>query len=320
MTESIKTAIALIGPTASGKTALSLEIAKHFPVEMISIDSALVYRGMDIGTAKPDRATLDQIPHHLIDIISPLQTYSAAQFRADCVQCMKDIQQRGKIPLLVGGTMLYVQALQKGLNNLPEADMIIRARLDDLAAEQGWPALHKQLASVDPETALRLSENDSQRIQRALEIYEITGQPMSTLLQQETDSDLPCRLFTIGLMAENRALLHERIAQRFDLMIDAGFLNEVSELKQQYPELTPSFPSMRCVGYRQAWHHLEGDTNFSTFRDQAIAATRQLCKRQLTWLRSMPLDYRYDAFEENLQEKLMQQVTNLLADATQDVT
>ena len=280
-------AIFLMGPTASGKTGLAVELLQHLPIELISVDSALVYKGMDIGTAKPDAATLAVAPHHLIDVIEPTHVYSAAHFRKDALRLMADITSRGKIPLLVGGTMLYFKALQGGLSQLPEADIEVRARLDAQALEIGWPAMHAMLAKVDPETAARLEPGDSQRIQRALEVYELSGQTMSALHKQSAGDDLPYRLLKIALVPSDRKVLHERIATRFDTMLQQGFLDEVRRLRTAYPELGPETPAMRCVGYRQALQHLDGEYDLAELREKGIAATRQLAKRQLTWLRGM---------------------------------
>lgn len=293
-------AIFLMGPTASGKTGLAVELFQRFPVELISVDSALVYKGMDIGTAKPDAETLKRAPHHLIDIIDPTQAYSAAHFRSDALRLMADITARGKIPLLVGGTMLYFNALQGGLSNLPQANPDIRARLDDEAREQGWPALHARLAKVDPETAARLEPSDSQRIQRALEVWEISGQPMSVLYKQSVSEKLPYNLLKIALIPSDRAVLHQRIAVRFDIMLEQGFLQEVVRLRKEYPELTPDTPSMRCVGYRQALQYLDGEFDIAELREKGIAATRQLAKRQLTWLRGMDDIAVLDCLDSNL--------------------
>ncbi|CAB3639977.1 tRNA (adenosine(37)-N6)-dimethylallyltransferase MiaA [Trinickia soli] len=284
-----RTAIAcLLGPTASGKTAAALAFAARHPSEIVSVDSALVYRGMDIGTAKP---TLDEralAPHHLIDIRDPTEAYSAADFRADALRVIEEILARGHVPLLVGGTMLYYKALTQGLNDLPSADPHVRASLEAEAARDGWPALHARLASVDPATAARLAPNDAQRIQRALEVITLTGTPMSTLLAQaERDDDTPYRFVPIALEPSDRAVLHARIAERFDAMLAAGFIDEVRHLRAR-GDLNPGLPSMRCVGYRQAWEYLDGSIDYATMRDKGIFATRQLCKRQLTWLRSMP--------------------------------
>lgn len=274
-----------MGPTASGKTDLAVALHARLPVEVISVDSALVYRGMDIGTAKPDAATLAACPHHLIDLLSPSESYSAGRFRHDALALMDGIAGRGRVPLLVGGTMLYFRALKHGLDVLPQADPALRAELDARAAREGWAALHAELARLDPVTAARLSINDSQRIQRALEVCLSTGQPLSAL-HGRGEAGLPYRLLEIALLPEDRAWLHRRIELRFEHMLAAGLLDEVRQLRQRYPDLTPDLPSMRCVGYRQAWAHLDGETDAAGFRAQAIAATRQLAKRQITWLRS----------------------------------
>ena len=281
-------AVAIMGPTASGKTAAALEIAKHIPCEIISVDSALVYRQMDIGTAKPNAEELASVPHHLIDILDPTEAYSAMQFRNDALSLAQDIRARGKLPLLVGGTMLYFKVLRDGLDDLPEADPEVRARLDQEAARDGVPALHARLATLDPETAARLKPNDSQRIQRALEINELTGKPMSALLTQKTATALPFTLLPLALEPSDRAVLHERIARRFDLMLENdGLLNEVRKLRAR-GDLHLGLPSMRCVGYRQAWEYLDGQYDHAEMRERGIIATRQLAKRQITWLRSTP--------------------------------
>ena len=283
-------AVAIMGPTASGKTGAALEIARRRPCEIISVDSALVYRGMDIGTAKPTADELAAVPHHLIDIIDPADSYSVMQFRADALRLVDEISRRGALPLLVGGTMLYFKALRDGLDTLPPADPALRSALDREAAELGVPALHARLAVLDPPTAARLKPNDSQRIQRALEIISLTGQPMSALLAQAAPAPLPFTLLPIALEPSDRAVLHQRIATRFDAMLDradGGLLAEVRRLRER-GDLHPGLPSMRCVGYRQAWEYLDGQIDRATLRDKGIAATRQLAKRQLTWLRSMP--------------------------------
>jgi tRNA dimethylallyltransferase len=287
--------IALAGPTASGKSAASLAIAQRWPVEIVSVDSALIYRGMDIGSAKPSPAERALVPHHLIDILDPLQSYSAADFVRDTTRLVDEITARGRTALLVGGTMLYFKALVVGLDDMPQADAGVRLSLEARAREQGWPALHAELARVDPVTAARLPPNDSQRIQRALEVYEVSGQPISSFQTGRThnpDSPLaPTHL--ISLEPLDRAWLHARIAQRFDDMLAAGFLDEVRALRAR-GDLSTELPSMRCVGYRQAWDMLDahGDAltpeQLAELRDLGIVATRQLGKRQLTWLRSMP--------------------------------
>ncbi|MFM0518356.1 tRNA (adenosine(37)-N6)-dimethylallyltransferase MiaA [Caballeronia jiangsuensis] len=297
----------LLGPTASGKTAAALAFAARHPVEIVSVDSALVYREMDIGTAKPDAVERAAAPHHLIDIIDPAETYSAAQFRADALRLVGEIVARGNVPLLVGGTMLYYKALTQGLNDLPTADADVRATLDADAARDGWPALHARLATVDPQTAARLAPNDSQRIQRALEIFMLTGQPMSTLLAAPRTQhvDAPYRFVPIALEPSDRAVLHARIAARFDAMLARGFIDEVRRLRAR-GDLDLSMPSMRCVGYRQAWEYLDGATGYDEMRDKGIFATRQLCKRQLTWLRAMPERVVVDCCVEDATQRAME--------------
>jgi tRNA dimethylallyltransferase len=280
----------LLGPTASGKTAAALAFAARHPAEIVSVDSALVYREMDIGTAKPSAAELSAAPHHLIDIIDPAESYSAAQFRADALRLAGEIIARGRVPLLVGGTMLYYKALTQGLNDLPSADAAVRAALDAEAERDGWPALHARLARIDPATAARLAPNDSQRIQRALEIFTLSGQPMSALLaapRAASSGDAPFSFVPIALEPSDRAVLHARIAARFDAMLAHGLIDEVERLRAR-GDLDLSMPSMRCVGYRQAWEFLDGAYGHAEMRDRGVFATRQLCKRQLTWLRAMP--------------------------------
>jgi tRNA dimethylallyltransferase len=291
-----------MGPTASGKTGLAVELYQHLPVELISVDSALVFKGMDIGTAKPDAATLAQAPHHLIDLIPPTEVYSAANFRNDALKLMADITARGKVPLLVGGTMLYFRALQGGLSALPEADSQVRAKLDTEAAQIGWPAMHAKLAKIDPATAARLEPADAQRVQRALEVYEISGKTMTELHQATSGGDLPYRLLKIALVPSDRSVLHSRIATRFDDMLNQGFLDEVKALLKQYTALTPELPSMRCVGYRQALEHLAGQFDADELRDRGIFATRQLAKRQLTWLRGMDDNFEIDCLNPKMNE------------------
>ena len=284
-------AIALVGPTASGKTAAALALAEALApcggAEIISMDSALVYRGMDIGTAKPSRAELAQVPHHLIDILDPLQAYSAAEFARDAVRLIGDIRARGHTPLLVGGTMLYLKALLDGLNDMPAADPQVRADIQQRALERGWPALHAELQAVDPVTAARLAPGDSQRIGRALEVWSMTGQPLSHFHQQQRHTAPGLNIPVISLEPADRGWLHERIAQRFDAMLAAGFLDEVRTLRSR-GDLHPDLPSMRCVGYRQAWQGLDEGWRETEIRERGIFATRQLAKRQLTWLRGMP--------------------------------
>lgn len=279
--------LCLMGPTASGKSAIALAVADRFGLEIVSVDSALVYRGMDIGTAKPTPAERAQVPHHLLDLIDPSGSYSAAQFRADALAAIAAIRARGTEPLLVGGTMLYFKALREGLDTLPQADPVLRARLEREAAALGWPALHARLAEVDPATAERLPPTDAQRIQRALEIHALTGQPMSALLGGREARTAPHRFLNLSLEPSDRAALHARIEARFDAMLAQGFLDEVRALRAR-GDLHPGLPSIRCVGYRQAWDYLEGRLHGAEMRGQAIAATRQLAKRQLTWLRALP--------------------------------
>jgi tRNA dimethylallyltransferase len=321
--KSLPPAIFLMGPTASGKTNVAVELVKHLPVELISVDSALVYRDMDIGTAKPDAATLARAPHHLIDIIDPTEAYSAAAFRHDALRLMHNITQRGKIPLLVGGTMLYFKALSVGLSDLPQSNPAVRAALDAEIAQHGIKQLHKQLAKVDAETAARLKPTDTQRIQRAMEIYLITGQPMSVLIQNHqgvlpyaptearivgaygnTPHTLPYRITSIALIPSDRAVLHQRIATRFKAMLAHGLVDELRTLRKNYP-LHPNMTSMRCVGYRQAWQFMEGEINDVQLLETGIAATRQLAKRQLTWLRSMPDNIEMDCLAPNLAKRVL---------------
>ncbi|MDH4192084.1 MAG: tRNA (adenosine(37)-N6)-dimethylallyltransferase MiaA [Betaproteobacteria bacterium] len=274
----------LLGPTASGKSRLALDCAGGLPVEIVSIDSAQVYRGLDIGTAKPSRAERDRVPHHLIDLIDPDAAYSAGQFRQDALRAIEEILARRRIPLLVGGTMLYYRALAMGLDVLPRADPALRAAIDAEAARRGWPSLHEELGRVDPESARRVGPHDAQRIQRALEVWRATGQPLSRL-HGTAIAPPPFVLKTFAIVPQDRALLHERIAKRFDAMLEAGLVEELAGLRERH-RLAADMPSMRCVGYRQAWDYLQGRCDRATMRDKAIAATRQLAKRQFTWLRS----------------------------------
>jgi tRNA dimethylallyltransferase len=304
-------AIFLMGPTASGKTALAVSLVERFPLEIVSVDSALVYRDMNIGTAKPDAATLSRAPHHLLDIRDPTESYSAAAFCADAQRLMADITARGKVPLLVGGTMLYFRALLQGLDDLPRADPALRKKREIEAASRGWPALHVELAQVDPVTAQRLSPNDSQRIGRALEIYQLTGKPMSALLDQ-AQTALPYRVLQLALIPSDRAVLHQRIATRFDTMLAEGLLDEVEALRKTYA-LTSDLPAMRAVGYRQAWAYLDGAIDRAGLREQGLAATRQLAKRQLTWLRSWPDAVVLDALVDDLDAQALDQVARHLS-------
>ena len=277
----------LLGPTASGKSAASLALAAQRPIEIISVDSALVYRGMDIGTAKPTLAERAAVPHHLIDLIEPTQAYSAARFAADARRLIREIRARGNEPLLVGGTMLYAKALIEGLHDLPLADPALRARLEQQAHTLGWPAMHARLAVLDPVTAARLEPGDAQRVQRALEVIELSGRPMSALLaEQDRLGPDDLRFEVIALEPSDRSCLHARIAARLDQMFAAGFLDEVRRLRAR-GDLQANLPSMRCVGYRQAWEHLDGLYDAQAMHERSLAATRQLAKRQLTWLRAM---------------------------------
>jgi tRNA dimethylallyltransferase len=304
-------AIILLGPTASGKTVVASELVKSLSCEVISVDSAQVYKGMDIGTAKPGFETLKRVPHHLIDIIEPHETYSAAKFRDDALTLMREISERGNIPLLVGGTMLYFRSLIEGLNDLPEADPMVRLLIDTMAEENGWPAVHAKLAEVDPETAARLDPNDSQRVQRALEIFHITGKPMAEWLQKPKYVYFPYTPIKISLVPGDRAVLHERIATRFDEMLEAGLVREVKDLREEYA-LEGSMPSMRCVGYRQAWQHINGEFGIDELRKQGVAATRQLAKRQLTWLRSMTDLTEFDCVAPDLPDMVLQYIRHEL--------
>jgi len=290
----LPTCIALAGPTASGKTAAALAIAQRWPVEIISVDSALVYRGMDIGSAKPTPDELAAVRHHLIDIRDPLNAYSAAEFVLDAKRLMREISARGRRPLLVGGTMLYFKALMQGIDDMPKADPGVRAQIALQAQTKGWPAMHAELAKVDPITAARLQPQDSQRISRALEVFKISGQPLSFFQTRNTAKDvadlhpnIDFNFRLISLEPLERSWLHARIAARFDAMLAAGFMDEVKALRAR-GDLHADLPSMRCVGYRQAWEALEGTSPMAELHDKGIFATRQLAKRQITWLRSMP--------------------------------
>ena len=300
---SLPPAILLMGPTASGKTAVVQALARSLPVEVVSVDSAQVYRDMDIGTAKPTPAELAECPHHLIDLISPEESYSAARFRADAIRLIADIAARGRVPLLAGGTMLYFKALREGLSSLPAADPVLRLEIEARAAAQGWPALHAELAARDPQAAARLEPNDAQRIQRALEIVLLTGAPLAESYARREHAPLPFRPVAIALLPSVRSALHERIARRFDDMLARGLVEEVESLRRRY-RLHPELPSMRCVGYRQVWDYIEGDGDRQTLRDKGIFATRQLAKRQLTWLRSFRDVAEFDCLDARLVERV----------------
>ncbi len=331
--------VAIMGPTASGKTASALEIARHIPVEIISVDSAMVYRGMDIGTAKPNSEELAAVPHHLINIKEPTQSYWAMQFRDDALRLFADIHARGKLVLMVGGTMLYFKALRNGLDELPQADPALRARLDAEAARIGVPGMHAKLSQLDPITAGRLKSNDRQRIQRALEIIELSGRTMSSLLlTNRSTPELPFDILSLALEPSDRSVLHQYIAQRFDLMLDqqhdgltaavtngeltkdggansgaikGGLIQEVAALRAR-GDLHLGLPSMRCVGYRQTWKYLNGEYGYQELREKGIAATRQLAKRQLTWLRSMPERIVIDCIGNHVAKTVLETVSNAL--------
>ncbi|MDR2989381.1 MAG: tRNA (adenosine(37)-N6)-dimethylallyltransferase MiaA [Providencia alcalifaciens] len=293
VTQQKPNAIFLMGPTASGKTALAIELRKHLPVEIISVDSALIYRGMDIGTAKPTQEELSQAPHHLIDILDPSQPYSAADFRRDALNVMDEISSQGKIPLLVGGTMLYFKALLEGLSPLPSASPEVREAIEKIAQEQGWAEVHRRLAEVDPVSAARIHPNDPQRLSRALEVYLISGQTL-TEMTQTAGTELPYNVFQFAIEPQDRKILHERIERRFRLMLEAGFEDEVKALYQR-DDLHVDLPSIRCVGYRQMWSYLDGEIDYDEMVYRGICATRQLAKRQITWLRSWDNVHRLDS-------------------------
>ncbi|MDR2506764.1 MAG: tRNA (adenosine(37)-N6)-dimethylallyltransferase MiaA [Candidatus Accumulibacter sp.] len=292
-------AILLMGPTASGKSAVALDLARRFPVEIVSVDSAQVFRDMNIGTAKPDAGTLARFPHHLIDLLTPEERYSAARFRNDALDAMARIARSGKVPLLVGGTMLYFKALLEGLVDLPGARPDIRAEIDALAGREGWPTVHAELAKADPATAARLKTTDAQRIQRALEVYRASGRPLSALLAESGRQPPPYAFLAIGLAPSDRARLHARIARRFDAMLAAGLEDEVARLRKIY-RLNPGMPSMRCVGYRQIWEAQDGLAPYAEMRDRGIYATRQLAKRQITWMTNTLKPEIFDCFSPAL--------------------
>jgi tRNA dimethylallyltransferase len=300
-----------MGPTASGKTRAALAIAARFPVEIVSVDSALVYRGMDIGTAKPGPEERRSAPHHLIDVVDPVEAYSAARYADEAAALVTEIRARGRIPLLAGGTMLYFKALREGLSSLPPADPSMRVVIDGMADELGWPALHATLARLDPETAARLEPADSQRIQRALEVCWLTGRPMSALLAEGRRRPPPWRLLQVSLEPSDRLVLHARIAARFEEMLELGLIGELTRLRREHP-LDPGMPSMRCVGYRQVWDYLDGAYGLATLREKAVAATRQLAKRQLTWLRATAEVERIDCLAPDAQARVVDHVAAAL--------
>lgn len=304
-------AVFLMGPTASGKTDIAVELVRHFPFEIISVDSALVYREMDIGTAKPTADVLAQAPHRLIDIRDPSQAYSAAEFRQDALNEMADIVAHGRIPLLVGGTMLYFRALENGLATLPGADPHVRERLEQEAASLGWLVMHERLRQVDPVSAQRIHPNDPQRTQRALEVFELTGRPLSQLHAEVGTQQLPYRLIKLGLCPEQRAVLHARIEKRFLHMLELGLLDELARLRAR-GDLRPDMPSMRSVGYRQAWEYLEGAYDYQDMVQRGIAASRQLAKRQLTWMRSEQELLNFSIDEPNIFDRVLKKLQHVL--------
>jgi tRNA dimethylallyltransferase len=314
-TSSKPLALFLMGPTASGKTDLAIQLVDKFPrLKLISVDSSLVYRGMDIGAAKPDSKTLEKYPHCLIDIREPNQPYSASDFREDALKEMALIWQAGDIPLLVGGTMLYFKVLMDGIAELPEADPAIRARIVEKASKEGWQVVHDELALIDPEAARRIHPNDSQRLQRALEVFELTGTPLSELQAKEAwggAENLPFSLVSMALMTDNRALLHQRIEQRFERMLNEGFISEVQKLKKAFPNQL-DLPAMKAVGYRQVWQFLEKEFSEEEMSKRGVAATRQLAKRQITWLRSWPNLFGFDIEAPDLFSQLAKKVSDSL--------
>ncbi len=303
-----------MGPTASGKTDLAFSLVKNSTCEIISVDSAMIYRGMDIGTAKPTVKELSIAPHHLINIRNPDESYSVAEFCQDANALIDDIHARNKIPLLVGGTIMYFHALQFGLSELPAADEQFRSKMNSIGEQEGWHVLHQKLAQVDPESAAKIHQNDSQRIQRALEVFELTGVKLSSYHAVNNPVRSDISIFNLGLFPQDRSQLHENIAHRFDAMLQAGLIEEVKALRQQWP-LSTQMPSMRCIGYRQLWHYLENEITLEEMRDQAMAATRQLAKRQLTWLRHYPETKLIDPYSANT-EKISQQIVYQLQSAS----
>ena len=310
-------AIFLMGSTATGKTELACALSECFPLDLISVDSALVYRGMNIGAAKPDAATLARYPHALIDIRDPTQPYSAAEFRTDAQALMRDISLKGRVPLLVGGTGLYFRALQDGLSELPSADIAVRVRLGNAGSREGWPAMHERLWAFDPAAARRIDPNDAQRIQRALEVIELTGRRFSVLQERSAIATLPWRVLKLGLVPADRSILHARVARRLDAMLAAGFLQEAAQLFAN-PDVGVDLPAMRAVGYRQAGQYLRGECSEPEFRERAIFATRQLAKRQITWLRSEPSLRTFDPWQSSVRDQIVAAVALFLGgDVTQ---
>lgn len=296
-----------MGPTASGKTELAVQLAQKLDAEIISVDSALVYRGLDIGTAKPTMEERKGIPHHLIDILDPAEVYSTGRFRKSALQCMDEISRRGKVPILTGGTMLYFNTIFNGLASLPDANPTVRKKLDDELAEYGKEALHLRLEKIDPESAKRIHPNDPQRIQRALEVYELSGKPISQFFREAQDDQIPFKQIKLIVAPEDRKLLHEKIAQRFQLMVDLGLIDEVRALYQR-GDLTEQLPAIRAVGYRQTWSYLQGKYDLETMIEKGIIATRQLAKRQFTWLRREKDALKFISFESGLVNKVMKSI------------
>ena len=305
-----KKILCISGPTAAGKSASVLRLAQLTPIEIISMDSATIYQGMDIGTAKASAKEQSQVAHHLLDIRDPADSYSAADFVDDALRLIPAIEARGHRPVIEGGTMMYYKALREGLHNLPKADAALREKIEAEAAELSWPAMHKKLAALDSDTAERLAPNDSQRISRALEIIELSGQPMSTLIAEQKSPQHDYEFVTISLEPVDRLLLHQQIAKRFNQMMEMGFLDEVKRLYQR-EELHPDLPSIRCVGYRQLWDYLAGNCNYAEAVERGIAATRQLAKRQITWLRSQPERIQIDCFADDAPEQVLKVVRKL---------
>ncbi len=304
-------AIFLMGPTASGKTELAVQLAQHIDAEIISVDSALVYRGMDIGTAKPTLQERQGIPHHLIDIIDPSEAYSTGRFRKSALQLMDEITLRGKIPLLTGGTMLYFNSLFSGLADLPEADSEIRKKLDEELAEKGKETLHKRLYNIDPESAKRIHPNDPQRVQRALEVYEISGKPISQIFREAEQTVIPFNKIKLIVAPEDRKLLHAKIAKRFEIMLGQGLVEEVSVLYHR-GDLAADFPAIRAVGYRQVWSYLQGEYDLDRMKEKGIIATRQLAKKQFTWLRRETDALQFVSGQNDLAEKVLSQIKQKL--------
>jgi len=306
--------VCLTGPTACGKTELALGLAEHLPLEIVSMDSAMVYRGLDIGTAKPSTAVRARVPHHLVDIVEPTEAYSAGRFARDALSAIREIGARGRLPLLVGGTLLYLRALRDGLATLPRADASLRTELDDEGRAHGWPALHARLRLVDPAAAARIAPTDRQRIQRALEVHALTGRPL-TELQRGAAAAPDLEIATIALVPDDRGVLARRIEQRFDTMVESGFVTEVQNLRAR-GDLTPQLPALRAVGYRQIWGYLEGAYDWPEARRRALVATRQLAKRQLTWLRGDVVSERWSADRPGLAAEFLARVELFSAGAT----